>query len=108
FLGAGGLVRDLLKPYKTDDHRLVRQVVGDLLRRSSGDDQVVVMDPIARTGPTFEWYLRQAGDRVSWNGRVDWQRLCPLGGQLWCVYFDRGHAARDLRLGPNEVDFSLT
>jgi hypothetical protein len=101
-LGAGGLVRDLLKPYKTDDHCLVRQVVRDLLSQSTGDDQVVVMDPMARIGPTFEWYLRQAGDRVCWNGEIDWQRLCPHRGQLWCVYFDRCHAARDLSLARDE------
>jgi Dolichyl-phosphate-mannose-protein mannosyltransferase len=106
-LGVGGVVRDLLKPYKTDDHRLVRQVVGDLLCRSTGGDQVVVMDPIASTGPTFEWYLRQAGERVAWNGRIDWHRLPRHAGQLWCVYFDRGHAARDLFLARDELPLTL-
>jgi hypothetical protein len=95
-LGAGGLVRDLLKPYKTDDDHLVRQIVDDLLHRSTGADQVVIMDPVARMGPTFEWYLRQAGERVRWNGRIDWQRLSKRSGQLWCVYFDPCHATREV------------
>lgn len=107
-LGVGGLVRDLLKPYKTADDRVVRQVVGDLLCRSTGDDQVVVMDPITRTGPTLEWYLRQAGDRVSWNSRIDWQRLGTRRGQLWCLYFDRHHAARDLLFKPDGAAIPLT
>lgn len=99
--GICGLVRDLRKPYKTDGDRLVRQVIGDLLRRPTGDDQIVVMDPIARIGPTFEWYLRQPAGRVCWNGRIDWQRLSSRRGQLWCLYFDRHHAARDLLRCPD-------
>ncbi|HLJ93675.1 MAG TPA: glycosyltransferase family 39 protein [Gemmataceae bacterium] len=108
FVGACGLLRDFLKPYKTDDHRLVRQVIDDVLRRSANDDQVVIMDSIASTGPTFEWYLRQAGDRICWNGQIDWQRLSLRGGHLWCVYFDRGHAARDRFLGPDKAELPLT
>jgi len=106
-LGAGGIVRDLQEPYKTEDDRMVRQIVADLLRGSSAEDQVVVMDPIARLAPTFEWYLRQGGEHLSWNGRIDWQRLSPRGGQLWCVYFDRRHAASDVLLTPDEAELPL-
>ena len=94
-IGAGGLVRDVRKPYKSEDDRFVRQVVKDLLRQSSGKDQIVVMDPVQRVGPTFEWYLRQAGERIAWNRRIDWQRLVPGGGELWCLYFDQDHELGD-------------
>lgn len=94
-VGTAGLVRDVLKPYKSEDDRFVRHAVVNLLRRSAGEGQIVIMDPSACIGPTFEWYLRQAGDRVSWDGRIDWQRLDRPQRQLWCLYFNRPDAIGD-------------
>jgi hypothetical protein len=95
-IGAGGLARDVRKPYKSEDDRLVRQVVAELLGQARGEDQIVVMDPKTRVGPTFEWYLRRGGERISWSGQIDWQRFSAGRGQLWCLYFDHDHAGGEL------------
>jgi hypothetical protein len=105
-MGLGGLVRDVRKPYKSEDDQFVRQAVTDLLRESGREDQIMVMDPKSRVGPTFEWYLRLAGERISWNGRVDWERL-GRSRELWCLYFDWEHAAEEpaRKRPPTLVDF---
>jgi hypothetical protein len=98
-----------LKPYKTVDDRSIRHFVGDLLRRASGADQIVVMDPSASIHPTLEWYLGRGGKRVSWDGRIDWHSLGSPTEQLWCVYFDPSHALRDLAsLAPGAVERRIT
>jgi 4-amino-4-deoxy-L-arabinose transferase-like glycosyltransferase len=108
-VGAGALVRDSLKPYKTVDDRSIRHFVGVLLRRAAWADQIVIMDPSASIHPTLEWYLRRGGNRVSWDGRIDCHSLGSPTEQLWCVYFDPSHAAHDLAsLAPGAVERRIT
>src|SRR5262249_18076304 len=84
-VGAGGLARDLVRPYKTDGDRMVRQIVADIFRQAGPDDQVVVVDPRKSMGATFEWYLRQHEEQIAWDGRIEWERLTAVNGQVWCL-----------------------
>src|SRR5262249_33992978 len=85
--------RDWKKPYKTDGDRMVRQIVNNVMHRAGPDDQIVVLDENAYIGASFEWYLRQQGDRIRWNGEVDWDRLLNCG-DLWGLSVDRDCASR--------------
>jgi 4-amino-4-deoxy-L-arabinose transferase-like glycosyltransferase len=88
-VGIGGISRDLLKPYKSDGDRQVRQIVTDLAKQASPEDQIVVMDGQMEVAATFRWYLRQLGDRVAWDGRIDWNRLETDTRQVWCLCLTR-------------------
>jgi hypothetical protein len=102
-MGLAGMARDWSKPYKTDGDRMVRQIVNDLAQKATPNDQIVVLDVATYICPPFEWYLRRHGDRVRWNGEVDWERL-QKGGGLWGVSFSRdgsGRAAFESQLSRN-------
>jgi hypothetical protein len=83
--GAAGLVRDLVKPFKTTAELWNRTFVEDLMARVGANDRVVVFHAPGKIRPGLEWYLRQYDACTSWNGAVDWDRLTRSSGKLWCV-----------------------
>jgi hypothetical protein len=83
-IGLGGMLRDLVRPYKTTSDDAVRRLVAALFREARPEDQIVVLTPRRKMSVTSEWYLRQEPGRVSWERRIDWERLPPQG-QLWCL-----------------------
>jgi hypothetical protein len=100
-IGAVGLGRDLFKPYKTEGDRQVREVLTNIVQQAAADDQIVVMSATDTISPTTEWYLRGFGQRVAWNGQVDWQRLQTKPARLWTLYFSHD----DARLAQLEAEF---
>jgi hypothetical protein len=92
-IGLVGMARDWSRPYKTDGDRMVRQIVNEIAQKAEPNDQIVVLDVAAYICPPFEWYLRRQGDRVQWNGEVDWERL-RQGGEIWGLSFSRDGSAR--------------
>ena len=87
FLGGAGLARDVWKPHKTEGDREVREFFQALGAEAGPDDQIVVMTTRDTVGPNLEWYLRQIGGRVQWDGQVDWDRVGSGRTQLWTLYF---------------------
>jgi hypothetical protein len=87
-LCAGGtiVVRDLLRPFKTEGDHTGRQIVHEVFARAGQEDQIVVLQDAPQIWPTFEWYLRQRPERVAWKGRIDEERLAR-GGDLWVLSF---------------------
>jgi hypothetical protein len=92
-IGLVGMARDWGRPYKTDGDRMVRQIVNEIAQKAGPNDQIVVLDVATYICPPFEWYLRRQGDRVHWNGEVDWEHL-QNGGGLWGLSFSRDGSAR--------------
>src|SRR5262249_32990494 len=88
-LGIAGLLRDVIKPYKTEGDEQVRHVLFDIVRQAGPDDQIVVMDPTASIAPSVEWYLRRQGARISWNGVINWEGLSAKPAELWNLYFSQ-------------------
>lgn len=93
--GIGGLVRDLVKPYKTTAELWNRSLVQDLMARVGAHDQVVVFHPPTGVRPGLEWYFRQHDDRVRWYGAIDWDRFDQGKGKLWCVHIFAHRPALD-------------
>lgn len=84
--GAAGLLRDLVKPYKTTAELWNRTFVEQLMARVGPTDRVVLFHPPAGVRPGLEWYFRQHDDRVRWNGTIDWTHFDTVPGKLWCVH----------------------
>ncbi len=90
--GAVGLIRDIIRPYKTTAEVWNRSFVHELIERLEPGDRVVILH--GRTGlrPGLEWYFRQHDDRVRWSVELDVP--LPASGKVWCV-----------RFGPDAADF---
>jgi hypothetical protein len=95
-LAVVGIVRDVRQPYKTAGDEQVRGIVRGLVQAAGPADQIVVLDRLGQTGPTFEWYLRRQGERVAWGGHLDWARL-DTASNLWLLRFS-GDGALDAGL----------
>ncbi len=81
--GAAGLIRDIVKPFKTTAELWNRNFVEDLLQRVSPNDRVVIFHAPSEIRPGLEWYFRQHDDRVYWRGDLGAARA--LTGKTWCV-----------------------
>jgi hypothetical protein len=87
FFAVGGMGYDIAHPYKTPGDRRLRQIIGDMARRSGPETQFVVVEPPGATGPTFEWYVRRLGERVAWHGGLDERRLDTTTQEVWCLHY---------------------
>jgi hypothetical protein len=85
-VGVGGLARDLVKPYRSQGDLWTRRLVQEVLAHAGPGDQIVVLNSPQQVKPLFCWFLMQHGQRVTWDGRIDWERLEETG-QLWCLRF---------------------
>jgi hypothetical protein len=101
-VGLGGVARDWLRPYKTEGDLKVRALVAELFREAGPADQIVVLnDAQVGKGATFEWYLRQQQERITWDGHIAWDRLPGESGTLWLVCFSHDAASQARQLsGP--------
>jgi hypothetical protein len=85
-VGAAGIARDLLRPYKTEGDRDVRRIISEVLARAQPEDQVIVFGQPTDLWASVEWYLRQEEERIGWEGRLDSDRLAK-SGQVWALSF---------------------
>lgn len=83
FLGVGGMIHDVFKPYKTDTELWVRESVQDMVRRA-GSDPIMTLHWASDFDSVFDWYLRAQGQRIHW-GEIDRQILEGAGRRLWCL-----------------------
>jgi len=90
-LGMGGVVRDLLHPYKTPGDEQVRRLARQLSERTGPNDYLLVCEAPERLHPSIEWYLRLS-PQVVWAGGP--RELCTdlppdlsRTERLWCLFF---------------------
>ena len=79
-IGAVGLGRDLVQPFKTQGEIMARSIIADLRARASADDAIVVLNPLADLKATFQWYLSEERNRI-----VD--ARSPSAERVWCLRF---------------------
>jgi hypothetical protein len=86
-IGIGGMFRDAIRPYRDGETLWSREVMRELAvdARSSGAPIVVLNTP-EEMEPVLHWYLGLYGDRVHWNGNIDWDTAAP-SGEILCVRF---------------------
>jgi hypothetical protein len=87
--GVTGLIRDVVKPFKTTAELWNRDLVQGVMARAGPMDQVVIFNAPHEVRPGLEWYFRQHDERIRWRGDIDWDRLST--GKIWCVevFFDK-------------------
>jgi hypothetical protein len=88
--GCIGMVRDLHKPYKTPSDQRARAFVRRVLR-DAGPNPLYVLAAPRRLYPSFEWYLRLEGSRVSWVDSLAETNL-DTEQQFWCLCFTTNEA----------------
>ncbi len=81
-VGLGGAARDVVRPYRAESDRWMRQVGQELVARSAPEDHVVVLNAQESTDVVWQWQLAQFPGRVSWNGELD-ENALNAKGQVW-------------------------
>jgi hypothetical protein len=108
--GSAGLVRDIVKPFKTTAELWNRDFVENLMSRAGPNDRVAIFHAPNEVRPGLEWYFRQHDDRVRWRGEIDWEQLAARGSKVWCVRIYVNKPATDAiataiaRSGPTMVE----
>lgn len=86
-IGICGMVRDVVHPYRTLEALWTRQVMQTLAAETRSGVPLVVLNKLEEMDSLFRWYLEQYGDRVSWSGRIDWNKA-RASGELICLAYD--------------------
>ncbi len=87
FVGVCGIVRDVVHPYRSIEALWTRQVMQAFAAETRSGAPIAVLDKREDMDFLFRWYLEQYGDRVSWGGRIDWDKA-KASGELFCLHFD--------------------
>jgi hypothetical protein len=86
-IGVCGIVRDVIHPYRTLEALWTRQVMQTLAAQTRSGTPIVVVNKPEEMDSLFRWYLEQYGDRVSWSGRIDWDKA-RASGEWICLHYD--------------------
>jgi 4-amino-4-deoxy-L-arabinose transferase-like glycosyltransferase len=84
--GVGGLVYDLLRPYKTLHDWEVRHLTQDLAATIHADDTLLVCNHPDEVATELRWYLRNEKCALRWLGRAPAPALNSRG--LWLLFLD--------------------
>jgi hypothetical protein len=86
-IGICGMVRDVIQPYRTLEALWTRQVMQTLADEMRSGAPIVVLNKSDEMDSLFRWYLEQYGDRISWGGRIDWEKA-KASGEIFCLGYD--------------------
>jgi hypothetical protein len=86
FLAVGlvGMGREVYKPYRCAETRWTAQVMRDFAAEARSGAPIVVLNRPEEIDALFRWHLGLYGERVSWNGQIDWDRAAACG-EVVCV-----------------------
>jgi hypothetical protein len=88
FLAVGlvGMGREVAKPYRCAETRWTAQVMRDFAAEARSGAPIVVLNRPEEIDALFRWHLGLYGERVSWNGQIDWDRAAACG-EVLCVRY---------------------
>jgi 4-amino-4-deoxy-L-arabinose transferase-like glycosyltransferase len=86
-VGAVGMARDVIQPYRNLETLWTKHVMRAFDAEARSGAPIVVLNRYEELDGLFRWYLELYGDRVSWAGRIDWQRA-QASGELLCLYYN--------------------
>jgi hypothetical protein len=95
-VGLGGLVRDLVYPYRDPGCAWMRAAMDEMREQVTGGAPVVVCGSPWNVECVFVWYWLNEGDRVSWNYQPSATALA--GDRLWGFHQGPGADAACRRL----------
>jgi hypothetical protein len=82
-IGIGGMIRDVLHPYRAPGCAWVREQMQQI-RAQVGSDPVVVCGDPHGVDSVFTWYWLNEGNRVTWNYRLP--SNLPASALVWGFY----------------------
>src|SRR5262249_53645116 len=65
FVGLGGALRDVVRPYRSQGDLWTRRVVQEVFAHAGPKDQVVVLNTPEQLKTSFQWLLERPGARVA-------------------------------------------
>jgi len=83
-VGVIHIVSGAWRPYHDPEALWSRRLVAELFHQAGPNDQVIVLNEPDEVCPVMRYRLKLRGDRVSWGGRIDRERLAS-GTRLWCL-----------------------
>ncbi len=86
-IGAIGMVRDVIHPYRNLETLWTKHVMRAFDAEACSGAPIVILNRYEELDGLFRWYLELYGDRVSWAGHIDWQRA-RASGELLCLHYD--------------------
>jgi hypothetical protein len=87
FIGAIGMVRDVVYPYRNLETLWTKQVMRAFAIEARSGAPIVVMNKPEELDGLFRWYIELYGDRVSWDGRIDWEKAAA-SGEILCLHYN--------------------
>jgi hypothetical protein len=91
-VGIGGMIRELITPPREE---WLARALHDLTVEARSGAPIVVLNAPEEVDVVFRWHLALCGDRVSWNGRIDWDKAVARGQFLCVRYRDEPASARE-------------
>jgi hypothetical protein len=73
-VGAGGVARDVLRPYRDEDALWAQRVVDDL-RKRAGNDRILLAQHYAGMISPFQWQFGKLGGQAVERHNIDWAHL---------------------------------
>ncbi len=78
-VGLVGLGKDVIKPYRDVETRWMRDVMRTLRAEAKPGAPIVVLNQMEGFDALFHWHLGLLGERVSWGGKVGWDKAAAAG-----------------------------
>ena len=103
----GGLVLDVVRPYRDVETRWFQQTAGMILGRiEPGDELVIVQDRYELPSP-LRWYLESQHRDARWHRRIEWPRLTAEHRNVVTVNFWK-HRGTYLSVRPTSMSRQST
>ena len=81
-IGIGGIVRDVVHPYRDEDALWASEMLGDFMT-CAGDDPVVSVQAPENLPALVYWQLGRRGEQVTWGPAIDWPLTVRQRSSLW-------------------------
>lgn len=90
-IGLGGMVRDVVRPYRNLETLWTKQVMQALAAEARPGASIVVLNKPDEVDALFRWYLELRGECVSWASQIDWEQARKQGELLCLSYNSTAH-----------------
>jgi hypothetical protein len=86
-IGVVGMVRDVIHPYRNLETLWTQQIMRAFATDARSGAPIVVLNKPEEVDGLFRWYIGLYGERVSWDGRIDWKKA-EASGEFLCLHYN--------------------